>query len=240
MSPIDIHATVGDLVRQRCSRSRVLENLGIDYCCGGKKPLAQACQEKGLDPGTVAQVLAAAETVGDPAAAADPAKMTMTQLTEHIEQTHHVYLKRELPRLAEVARRVASVHAARAPELQELVQAAGGLAAEMFNHLAKEEEILFPSLRELEQDGHVSHACFGTVAGPIGMMEAEHENAGRLLDRIRQLTDDYTVPAWGCNAYRAMVDGLRALEADTHQHIHKENNVLFPMAIEAESRAGGK
>ena len=107
----------------------------------------------------------------------------------------------------------------------------------MSNHLAKEEEILFPSLRELEQTGRMSHACFGTVQNPIRMMEREHDAAGDMLGRIRTLTDEYTVPAWGCNTYRAMVEGLRHLEADTHQHIHKENNILFPLAVEAEVHA---
>ena len=237
MSTIDMHATVGELVRQRSGRSRVLEDLGIDYCCGGKKALSQACEEKGLDPKTVARMLAAAEQESAGVDTADISKMSMTQLTEHIEQTHHVYLKRELPRLGEIARKVASVHGAKAPQLLELSRVVDALADELSSHLAKEEEILFPSLRELEQTGRMSHACFGTVRNPIRTMEHEHESAGELLARIRTLTDEYTVPAWGCNTYRAMVDGLRQLEADTHQHIHKENNILFPLAVEAEDRA---
>jgi regulator of cell morphogenesis and NO signaling len=237
MSTIDIHATVGELVRQRPERSRTLEKLGIDYCCGGKKPLAQACAEKGLHAETVAQVLTAAEQATSTADAADVSKMSMTQLTEHIEQTHHAYLKRELPRLSEIVRRVASVHGDKAPALHDLSKTVDALAEDLRNHLAKEEEILFPSLRELEQSGRMSHACFGTVRNPIHMMEQEHDAAGEMLERIRALTGDYAIPAWGCNTYRAMLDGLRQLEADTHQHIHKENNILFPLAIEAE---GGK
>jgi regulator of cell morphogenesis and NO signaling len=237
MSTIDVQITVGELVRQRPSRTRVLENLGIDYCCGGKKTLAGASREKGLDPATVAAVLAAAEQAGEPANNADPAKMTMTQLADHIEQTHHVYLKRELPRLVEISRKVASVHAGKSPTLKELAQVVDAMASEMTNHLAKEEEILFPALRELETVGHISHACFGTVANPIRMMEHEHDTVGEMLARIRQLTADYNTPEWGCNTYRAMTDGLRQFEADTHQHVHKENNILFPMAIEAEAKS---
>jgi regulator of cell morphogenesis and NO signaling len=237
MSTIDVQMTVGEFVRQLPSRTRVLENLGIDYCCGGKKTLAEASREKGLDPATVAAVLAAAEKAAEPSGQADLAKMTMTQLADHIEQTHHVYLKRELPRLVEVSRKVASVHGEKSSDLQELSQVVGALSEELFNHLAKEEEILFPALRELERVGCISHACFGTVRNPIRMMEHEHDNAGEMLARMRKLTEDYSVPEWGCNTYRAMVDGLRQLEADLHQHIHKENNILFPMAVEAEGKA---
>lgn len=236
MSTIDVHATVGELVRQRPSRTRVLENLGIDYCCGGAKPLATACSEKGLDPDAVVRALAVAEQGGDAPGDVDPSKMTMTQLTEHIEQTHHVYLKRELPRLVEITRKVASVHGAKAPPLHELSRVVEALATELTNHLAKEEEILFPALRELQLQGHISHACFGTVRNPIRMMEHEHDSAGQMLARIRQLAGDFTLPAWGCNTYRAMVEGLRQLEADTHQHIHKENNFLFPLAIQTEGQ----
>ena len=120
MSAINIHATVGELVRQSPGRSLVLENLGIDYCCGGKKALSQACAEKGLDPTTVAEAMTAAERESAEADVADISKMNMTRLTEHLEQTHHVYLKRELPRLGQIARKVASVHGAKAPQLLEL------------------------------------------------------------------------------------------------------------------------
>ncbi len=236
MTAIDTNATVGELVRQRPGRARVLENLGIDYCCGGKKPLAEASRDKGLDPETVARVLAASELAGVPGGEPDISGMNMTQLSEHIEQTHHAYLKREMPRLVEISRKVASVHGPKAPQLAELAGTVESLRDELFNHLAKEEEILFPSMRELEQTGRMSHACFGTVRNPIRMMEHEHDAGAQLLGRIRDLTGDYSVPAWGCNTYQAMVDGLRQMEKDTHEHIHKENNVLFPMAVEAEDR----
>lgn len=236
MSRIDIQSTVGQIVRQRPARSRILEKLGIDYCCGGKKPLAEACRQKGLDALTVAQVLEAAEAVAAGGEPADLANMTMTQLIDHIESTHHVYLKQELPRLRAMTRKVAGVHAGNAASLADLEQVVDALAEELTNHLAKEEEVLFPSLRELEQAGTMSHACFGTVRNPIRMMEYEHDNAAQAFERVRELTGDYTLPAWACNTYRAMLDGLRQLEADTHQHIHKENNLLFPLAIEAEER----
>ncbi len=238
MGAIDTNATLGELVREHPGRTRVLEELGIDYCCGGRRPLAEACAEKGLDPQVVAQRLVDADRTAPEDQAGDLSKMSMTQLTQHIERTHHVYLKRELPRLQEITRKTASVHGSRAPQLQELSQTIDALAAEMQNHLAKEEQVLFPSLRQLEQTGSLAGACFGTVRNPIRMMEYEHQNAAELLERIRALADGYTVPPWGCDSYRAMAAGLRQLEADTHQHIHKENNILFPMAVEAEGRSG--
>lgn len=232
MSTIDLQATIGQIVRQLPARTRVLEDLGIDYCCGGQKTLAAACQEKGLDPQAVALSL---QQVQRPAAEVDVAAMTMTQLVDHLEQTHHVYLKQELPRMVAMTAKVAGVHVGHEPRLPELAEVVQALAEELANHLEKEEQILFPSLRELEATGQMAHACFGTVRGPIQMMEYEHDSAGQALARIRELTGGYTMPAWGCNTYRAMLDGLAHLEADLHQHIHKENNILFPMAVEAEN-----
>jgi len=233
------HITVGQFVRQRPSRTRILDNLGIDYCCGGKKPLEQALRDKGLDPATALQVLQAAEQAVPLGDSGDLSKMNMTQLIDHIEQAHHVYLKQELPRLRAMTAKVAGVHGDKAANLKELAQTVAAIADELFNHLGKEEQILFPSLRELESTGRMTHACFGTVRNPIRMMEHEHDNAAELLGRIRELAGGYTMPEWGCNTYRAMLDGLAQLEADTHQHIHKENNLLFPMAVEAEARVAG-
>lgn len=236
MSPIDMQATVGQIVRDKPVRTRVLEELGIDYCCGGHKSLDQACREKGLDPDAVARSL---QTAGQMTADVDVSAMTMTDLVDHIERTHHAYLKQELPRLLAMTRKVAGVHGDKAVQLLSLAEVVEDLAEELLQHLGKEEQILFPSLRELEATGRISHACFGTVRGPIQMMEYEHDSAGRALGKIRQLTADYTLPEWGCNTYRAMLDGLAQLEADLHQHIHKENNILFPMAVEAENGAAG-
>ncbi len=219
------------------SERAVFEDLGIDYCCGGNKPLDEACREKGLDPDVVAQTLQAAAQSQLPPDS-DVSAMSMTRLVDHIEKTHHAYLKKELPGLLALARKVAEVHAGHAAHLQQMVTVLAGLVQELLNHLEKEEQILFPSLRELEATGRISHACFGTVRGPIQMMEYEHDSAGQALAEIRRLTDDCASPQWACNSYRAMLQGLMHLEADLHQHIHKENNILFPMAMEAERNAG--
>lgn len=236
MGTIDVQATIGQIVREQPNRSRVLEKLGIDYCCGGSKLLDQACREKGLDPDAVAQSL---QTIEQTEADADVSAMTMTQLVDHIEQTHHVYLKQELPRLVALTQKIAKVHGAKSVSLGELTQVVSALTEELSSHMEKEEQILFPSLRELDTTGKIAHACFGTVRGPIQMMEHEHDIAGQALTRIRDLTENYTLPEWGCNTYLATLQGLAALESDLHQHIHKENNILFPMAVEAENAAAG-
>ncbi len=228
-------ATVGGLVAAKPGRSRIFEQLGIDYCCGGKVALAVACDKKGLDTNTVIQMLAAFDSLGAaPAEAVDPAGMTLAALADHIEQTHHAYLKTELPRLDFITEKVSRVHGDHDPRLAEMRTAFVGLSQEMLSHMQKEEHILFPMIRRLEQSRNASILHCGTLANPIHQMESEHDSAGGAMARMRELTDNFTPPAWACNTYRAMLDALAQLERDLHQHVHKENNVLFPRALEFE------
>jgi regulator of cell morphogenesis and NO signaling len=164
---------------------------------------------------------------------------SLTELCDHIEQTHHEYLRAELPRLTAIIAKVADVHSQAHTELRELNEAFAALRAELQPHMQKEEQVLFPAIRQLEAaDGEASFP-FGSVANPIRMMEHEHDNAGDGLSRIRKITNDFAVPADACNTYLAMLDGLRELETDLHQHIHKENNILFPRSLELESKRCG-
>jgi regulator of cell morphogenesis and NO signaling len=227
---------VGQIVAARPLLARVFERLGIDYCCGGKRTLAEACVAKGLDPATVAVLLDAAAQLAGPKPAVDAATMSLSSLADHIESTHHVYLKEELPQLVEKADRVARKHAWRDSRLPAVAATMRELAEEMFSHMAKEENILFPLVRELEQKGTVSHAC-GSLANPIRQMETEHDSAGGALARLRELTDGFTPDAESCNTHRAMLAGFAQLEGDLHDHVHKENNVLFPRALELEAQA---
>lgn len=233
-----IEATVGDLVTQRPSRSRVFEKLGIDYCCGGKRPLAELCEEKGLDANLILTVLLASET--DAAADEDDwSQSSLTKLADHIEQTHHAYLKRELPRLGAMVRKVAAVHGVRHPWMLEIDGVYAGFAAEMESHMLKEEQMLFPMIRCLES-GEAGPAgdCGPGIGNPVRVMEHEHDDAGRALQRMRDLSDGFTPPADACNTFRAMLDGLAELEVDTHRHVHKENSILFPRALERENQRG--
>lgn len=225
--------TVGELVVQQPNRSRLFEELHIDYCCGGRKPLRQVCEEKGL---TVEEVLARLERLpaesprSSHGAVAD---LPLGDLIDHIVETHHAYLRRELPRLDGMIRRVARVHAEKDHRLTMVPMVFAAMSAELGDHLAKEERILFPAIRRLES-GAPEDTCFASVAQPIQVMLAEHDSAGHALEEMRRLTEGFNPPTWACNTYRAMLDGLRELEADLHQHIHKENNILFPRALERE------
>lgn len=226
--------TVGELVRENPARSRVFERLSIDYCCGGKVPLLEACRDRGLDPERVAADLAAVDN--EPAEPSDdPASMGLAALADHIEATHHASLREELPRLDFMTKKVAQVHGDAEPRLHDIRQTFVACREELEAHMLKEEQVLFPMIRELERaEGSVSFDC-GSLANPIRMLEHEHDSAGDALSRFKELTDGYTPPEWACNTYRAMIDGLASFERDMHQHVHKENNVLFPRALELEA-----
>jgi regulator of cell morphogenesis and NO signaling len=232
---IDLNATVGELVARQPALSRVFEEVGVDYCCGGKKPLAEACRQKGLNPVELAARLeAAAARLGDQEFV-DAARMSLTELADHIEATHHAYLKQELPRLAHLTAKVAHVHGGKDERLRQIHRVYEEFAADLTAHMMKEEQILFPMIRRLETaTGPVALHC-GSLANPIGQMEREHHGAGDALEQFRTLTDDYTPPEDACNTYRAMVDALERLELDMHQHVHKEDNVLFPRAMAREA-----
>lgn len=229
-----LNQTVGELVRDNPARSRVFECYSIDYCCGGKVPLETACAKRGLDPECITQELAGIDERATDTDH-DPAGMPLTELADHIVATHHAYLQQEFPRLDFMTEKVANAHGDAEPRLHELRRVFLACREELESHTNKEENVLFPMIRELEAaDGPVSFHC-GTLANPIRMMEHEHDNAGNALARFRGLTDGYTPPEWACNTYRAMVDALATFERDMHQHVHKENNVLFPKALEREA-----
>ena len=244
MTTRSTQTTVGELVKDRPARSRVFERFQIDFCCGGKIPLAEACEKKGLDPDEVLDRIrrADAETdaQADDAALVDADAMGLAELANHIEQTHHAYLREELPRLDFMTNKVAAVHGEHEPRLRELRSAFEGFRDELLQHMMKEEQVLFPMIRQIEQaDGPVRFHC-GSLANPIRMMEHEHDNAGSALARFRELTDGFTPPEWACNTFRAMYDALATLEPNMHQHVHKENNVLFPKSLARETQRNTK
>lgn len=235
--PIHPDQKVGDIVVAAPGLARIFEQLGIDYCCGGQRPLAEAARERGLDPRTVATLLAAASARD--AAGPDPhdvATMALTELTAHIEQTHHRYLKQELPRLVEMADRVAQKHAERDPRLTALQATVHRLAGEMTDHMQKEESVLFPLVRAIEQQAGSDRAAADFLIHPIRQMEAEHESAGLATAQLHELTDGFRSDAVACNTHRALLNGLAEFEADLHRHVHKENNVLFPRALALAAR----
>lgn len=222
---IDPNATVADLVVERPARARVLERLGIDYCCGGRRSLAEACAAEGLD---LAAVLASLEDeAGTAAGEPDWARASLADLCDHIVVEHHGYLRRELPRLAELLAKVEAAHGREQPETAALRQVFAGLQAELEEHMAKEEQVLFPACRALE----ARTAAPRFVPAAIAVMEDDHAQAAAALDRLRSLSKGYDLAQALCNAHRAALDGLRELELDLHRHIHEENNILFPRAL---------
>lgn len=234
---INPETTVGELVVQQPNRSRLFEQLGIDYCCGGRKPLRQACADKQVN---LDEVLAQLEQLpaSPPQSSHEAApNLALSELIDHIVNEHHGYLRRELPRLDQMIDKVARVHGEKDTRLGSLPGIYKAMQAELGDHMLKEENILFPAIKALDAGQGLADACFASVGQPIQVMLAEHDSAGRALEQMRGLTDGFTPPDWACNTYRAMLDGLRELEADLHQHIHEENNILFPRALEKE-RAG--
>lgn len=221
---------IGELVAARPALARLFESLQIDYCCGGKQSLAAACAARGLAvPTVVAMIEATAAALDAAPAEVDAAAMSLTQLADHIEQSHHAYLKQELPRLQEMADRVAYKHGGRDPRLRELAATVNDLTTEMFCHMYKEEQVLFPLVRQIEAGQRGGFAA--SIADPIRQMEAEHDDAGRATERLRALTDGFQPDAEACNTHRALLDGLARFESDLHRHVHKENNIMFPRAL---------
>lgn len=232
MPEIDTSATLADIVNQNPRLARELERRSLDYCCGGQRTLAEACAEAGIDLDETALALAGIEDVAAP----DWAGLGPAELADHIEGVHHTYLHSELPRLVTLADKVAGVHGDRHPELVQVRRVVLDLSAELQQHLAKEEEILFPMIRDLAStDAPLDFHC-GSLQNPIRVMLMEHDDAGAALAALRQLTGDYTVPEDACGSYEALYRGLEELEADTHLHIHKENNILFPEVVGLEAR----
>jgi regulator of cell morphogenesis and NO signaling len=222
--------TLGDLVAENPATARTLDRLGLDYCCHGQRTLASACAEAGLDP-----VMVAAELDGiAPAGDRSWTELDAPALADHIVESHHVYLKEELPLVDGLAEKVLGVHGERHPELGQVRALVSALRADLEPHLLKEERILFPAIHELA--GGRREFPFGSVANPVRMMLLEHDQAGDLLATLRTVTGGYAVPADGCASYRSLYQRLEALEMDTHLHIHKENHTLFPAALQM---AGG-
>lgn len=231
--PIEIapETTVARLATRVPSTIAVFQRHGIDFCCRGGRPLADACAEKGLSFAALREELAAAaEGPAEETRAWDEAPLG--ELIDHVLDRYHARLREELPRLGAMAARVLEVHGDKHPEtLPALAATFDGLRAELDAHMAKEEQVLFPAVRRLEAAPTVgARLPSPPLAAPIAAMEHEHEDAGRALDELRRLTGGYQPPAGACTTFRGLYHGLAELEADLHRHIHLENNVLFPRA----------
>ncbi|HXY49290.1 MAG TPA: iron-sulfur cluster repair di-iron protein [Terriglobales bacterium] len=231
--------TVRELVLEIPEATGIFEKLGIDYCCGGDRSLEEACAASNLSVDEVLDSLELAEQTArakqkDRNWRAEP----LADLVAHITGTHHKYTREEITRLGPLFDKVVSVHGKNHPELQHLRAMFRGLAQELTMHMMKEEAVLFPYIVRIEeaiiQREPVLPPPFGTVRNPVAMMMHDHDSAGEALRVMRQASTGYTPPADACVSYQTLYKALADFEKDLHQHIHLENNILFPRAIEME------
>jgi regulator of cell morphogenesis and NO signaling len=238
MSDAFERTTVGEIVAGDYRAAGVFEQFGIDFCCGGRRSLADACRAASVDSRAVEQALAALPP-GPCDESDDVTQWPLPRLIEHIERTHHAYVRSALPVISRWLAKLVEVHGARHPELVRIAAAFDGMGRDLQQHMLKEEHVLFPYVRELASagGGRASASPFGTVENPIRMMEREHQEAGDELRLIRELTNGFTPPSDACITYRACFEELKAFERDLHRHVHLENNVLFPRAVALERGA---
>ena len=231
--------TVREIALEMPLTTKVFENYKIDFCCGGNRMFLDACKTAGADAENVLKALSVylenpAETELDWVKTA-----SLGRLIDYIVDKHHTYTRDEIKSLGPLMIKVAGKHGESHVELYALEELFIELCNDLVPHLMKEEQILFPYIGELEnfkiKQARVPTSCFGTVRNPVGMMMREHDTAGEILRNMRLVSNDYKIPEGACPSYTALLTRLEAFEKDLHQHIHLENNVLFPKAIELEN-----
>lgn len=237
---LDATRTVREFAIEMPNATRVFEKLKIDYCCGGNQPLKEACGQKGLEVEEVLQLLQNTGPVQTDTAVPDSQSPPLLKLINLIVDKHHVFTRNELERLTALLEKVCSVHGLNHPELFNIASHFHNLRAELEPHMMKEERVLFPYITRLEaaavENRPAPFAPFGKVRNPIEVMMREHDGAGEILKAIRELSNEFTTPKDGCISYRTLYNALEELEKDLHQHIHLENNILFPQSLEMEER----
>jgi len=230
-------ATIGEMVVENYRKAEVFRKYNLDYCCGGKRSLEDACRKKGLDPLVIQLELDELDRMSGEIRQ-DFDTWDLDALAGHIVAKHHQYVTDAVPMLYELTAKVARVHGERHPELLDIAGHFAAVAQELQMHMHKEEQVLFPYIAKMaaaRRDGSILlPAFFGSVENPIRMMEAEHESAGNNMEEIRRLSADFTPPAEACTSYRVLFAKLQEFEQDLHQHVHLENNILFPKAIQLE------
>jgi regulator of cell morphogenesis and NO signaling len=232
--------TVGEIVAVDFRTAAVFERFGIDFCCGGRRSLTDACRTAAADPDAVVHALDALPPTVE--TEDDVTRWPLARLIDFIVSTHHAYVRSSMPTIARYLTKLEEVHGSRHPELSRVAVYFDQVRGDFEQHMLKEEQVLFPYVRELAER---SDSCgrtqspFGTVENPIRMMEREHREAADALRMIRELTLGYTAPEDGCATYAVCMAELQRFERDLHRHVHLENNVLFPAAVEIEQRLCG-
>ena len=244
-----INATrmIKDIVLAEPESAKVFERMGIDYCCGGNTPLADACRAAGADVEDVTKLLEAEKSsVVTEDECFDWNKQSLTELMNHIVQKHHTFCRTEIARLKALLDKVTQVHGDVHSELRRVQALFSGLSRELLVHLLKEEQMLFPQIASLEEASTnripSPQGTPRTLQSPVQMLVLDHDSAGAALHEIRRVSYNYQVPADACGSYRALYEALQSFESDLHQHVHLENNILFPRAIAMEQTvvSGGK
>jgi len=239
MSELLENARVGDVVASDFRTAAVFQRFGIDFCCGGRRSVADACRGAGVDPAAILNALEALRPEDAPRD--DVAGWPLDRLVAQILETHHVYIRASTPVISGYLEKLVSVHGARHPELSRIENAFRQVSRDLASHLMKEEHVLFPYIAELlewagAKEEQPRSSPFGTVGNPIRMMEREHEEVGNEMRLIRELTSDFTPPEDGCTTYRVCFSELLRFEQDLHRHVHLENNVLFPKVLALEQQ----
>lgn len=228
--------TVASAVTANIKTADVFKKYGIDFCCGGGKTIQKVCLKNNIDANKL--VLELQDAIDERQKTYDYANWELDFLIDHINTIHHTYVENSIPLILEYAEKVAKVHGHHYKEVVEVLDLFYEVANELTAHMKKEELILFPYVKKVnkaqKEKDVVSLPSFETVLNPIHMMETEHENAGELFKEIARLTNNYTPPENACNTFRALYAKLEEFEQDLHLHIHLENNILFPKAIELE------
>ena len=229
-----IEKTIGEIVAQDYRTAAVFEQFGIDFCCKGNRTIQDACAAKNISSDAVIQQLTAlppANLVTEE----DYKQWPMDKLSNHIEERHHGYINEKMPLLLQYLEKVSKVHGKEHPEVVDIYELFRECAAELSMHMKKEELILFPFIRKMAGSNQLAKMPhFGTVENPVNMMRHEHDTEGERFRKIAVLSNDYTPPADACNTYRVSYAMLKEFEQDLHLHIHLENNILFPAAIQRE------
>jgi len=236
---IQKESKIGEIVAENFRAAQVFEKYGLDFCCGGKKSIDEACQNKGINKDELIKTLTDINENGN-RTMADFNLWKPDFLIDYIVNNHHIYVNRSLPVISTHADKVASKHGENHPEVETIARLFADIKNELEAHMQKEERMLFPYIKHLQElessSGEASYPPFGTIENPIRMMEMEHDAAGRIMEEINSLSSSYTVPEDACTTYRVLYQELKEFEDDLHVHIHLENNILFPKAIQLEKK----
>jgi len=232
--------TLGEIVANDFRTAEIFKKYELDFCCDGKKTVREACADKGVDYKLVEEDLQHVDTV----VASRPLPYNewgLDFLADYIVNTHHTYVRKTVPDLRKYAAKVAQVHGGNHPELLEIYAIVDEVGTELLNHAVKEERVVFPYIKEIyaaKTNGTPlqQNASLGSVRGPINLMEMEHEVVGRSVDKIREISNNYALPEDACASYSLLYKMLEEFEDDLHVHVHLENNILFPKALEIEKQ----